>query len=120
MKSTRDRVSARRPLPARPGLGLEAVHQVDHVVEAAPGAGADAGARDGDHKMSLAGAGAADQDDVALVGEEVAARQVADQGLVDRRAVEDEVVDVLGQRQLGDGDLVRHSPSGVPTDVKIA
>ena len=56
--------------------------------------------------MGLAGAGAADQDDVALMGEEVAAGEVAHQGLVDRRAVEGEVVDVLGQRQLGDGDLV--------------
>ena len=44
--------------------------------------------------------------DVALMGEEVAAGEVAHQGLVDRRVVEDEVVDVLGQRQLGDGDLV--------------
>ena len=52
------------------------------------------------------GAGAADQDDVALMGEEVAAGEVAYQGLVDRRLVEGEVVDILGKRQLGDGDLV--------------
>ena len=36
----------------------------------------------------------------------LAAGEVAHQGLVDRGAVEGEVVDVLGQRQLGDGDLV--------------
>ena len=61
---------------------------------------------DGDGEMGLAGAGAADQHDVALLGEEAAAGEVAHQRLVDRRAVEVEVVDVLGQRQLGDGDLV--------------
>ena len=32
--------------------------------------------------------------------------EVAHQGLVDRRAREGELVDVLGERQLGDGDLV--------------
>ena len=50
--------------------------------------------------------GAADQHDVALVGDEVSASQVAHQRLVDRRAAESEVVHVLGQRQLGDGNLV--------------
>ena len=57
-------------------------------------------------RWRLAGAGAADQHDVALLGEEVAAGEIAHQGLVDRRAGEVEVVDVLGQRQLGDGHLV--------------
>ena len=54
----------------------------------------------------LPGAGAADQHEIALVREEFAAGEVAHQGLVDRRAVEAEVVDVLGQRQLGDRDLI--------------
>ena len=35
-----------------------------------------------------------------MLGEEAAAGKVPDQG-----AVEDELLDVLGQRQLGDGDL---------------
>ena len=56
--------------------------------------------------MSLAGAGSADQHDVALMRQEVAAGEIAHQDLVDRRAGEVEVVDILGQRQLGDGDLV--------------
>ena len=56
--------------------------------------------------MGLSGAGAADEDDVALMGEEVAAGEVAHQSLVDGGVVEDEVVDVLGERQLGDGHLV--------------
>ena len=56
--------------------------------------------------MGLAGPRAADEDDIALMGDEVAAGQVADERLVERRAVEDEVADILGERQLGDGDLV--------------
>src|SRR5207302_2394685 len=40
------------------------------------------------------------------VREEVAADEVAHKGLVDWHIVEAEVVDVLGQRQLGDGDLI--------------
>ena len=75
-------------LPARPALGLEPVDQIDDVEEPAAGAVADAGAGDGDGEMGLAGAGAADQDDVALLGEEAAAGEVAHQRLVDRRAVE--------------------------------
>ena len=90
----------------RPGLGLELVDEVDDVEEAAAGAAADAGAGDADGEMGLAGAGAADQHEVALLGEEAAAGEVADEGLVDRRAVEGEVVDLLAHRQPGDGDLV--------------
>ena len=71
-------------LAAGAALGLELVDQVDDVEEAAAGAVADAGPGDGDGQMGLAGAGAADQDDVALVGEELAAGEVAHQGLVDR------------------------------------
>ena len=56
--------------------------------------------------MGLACPRAADQNDITLMGKEVAAGEVPHQGLVDRCAVEREVVDVLGQRQLGDGDLV--------------
>ncbi len=63
-------------------------------------------AGDGDGQMGLAGLGVADQHGIALMGEEVAGGEVAYQGLVDRGVVEHEVVDVLGERQLGDGDLV--------------
>jgi len=56
--------------------------------------------------MAFAGAGAADQHGVALLSDEPAERQVADQALVDRCAGEVELVDVLSQRQLGDGELV--------------
>ena len=63
-------------------FGLEVVDQVDDVVAAASGTLADAGARDGDGEMGLAGAGAADQHDVALPFEEAAAGELLDQGLV--------------------------------------
>jgi hypothetical protein len=54
------------------------------------------------------GARAADQHDVALLGDEPAAGEVAHQVLVDWRAFEDEVVDIFGERQLGDGELISH------------
>ena len=56
------------------------VDQVDDVVAAASGTLADAGARDGDGEMGLAGAGATDQDDVALALKEAAAGELLDQG----------------------------------------
>jgi hypothetical protein len=93
-------------LAAGAGLGLELVDEIDDVEEAPARAGTDAGAGDRDGEMGLAGPGAADEDDIALMGDEVAAGQVADERLVERRAIEDEVADVLGERQLGDGDLV--------------
>jgi hypothetical protein len=46
--------------------------------------------------MRLACAGPADQDDVALLGDESAAGQIAHESLVDRRILEGEVFDVFG------------------------
>lgn len=43
---------------------------------------------------------------MALMGEEVAAGEVADEGLVDRGFVENEVLHLFGETELGDGDLV--------------
>jgi len=93
-------------LPATPGLALQSVDEVDDRVEATPCAAADTGSGNGYGEMRFTGTGSADQHGVALFGEKAAGRQVADQGLVDRRAGEVELVDVLGQRQLGDGQLV--------------
>jgi hypothetical protein len=62
-------------------------------------------ARDG--QMRLARAGAADEDGVALGGDEGAGGEVAHERLFDGRASDVEVDDVFGQRQLGDGELVR-------------
>src|SRR5436309_1210609 len=93
-------------LPAVAGLGLEPIDQVDDVVESSSGAVVDTTSRDGDGQMGLAGARSANQHDVALLGDEAAASEIIDEGLVDRRAVELEVSDVLGEWKLGDGELV--------------
>src|ERR1700730_9469835 len=93
-------------LPSVAGLDLQAVDEVDDVVEATTGPGSDAASGDGDGEMGFAGAGAADQDGIALLSDEPAAGEIIDQGLVDGCALELEVVEVLGQRQLGDGELV--------------
>jgi hypothetical protein len=63
------------PLFAATGLGLEPVHEIDNVVEAAAGAAADESTCDGDGEVGLAGSGAADEDHVALVGDEAAIGQ---------------------------------------------
>src|SRR5205807_4320030 len=97
-----DEVQARQlirepTLAAAAGLGLEPVDEIDHVVEAATRAGSDAAAGNCDRQMGLAGAGPANQDGIALLGEEATAGEIAHQGLVDRGAVELEVVEVLGE-----------------------
>lgn len=91
---------------AAAGLGFKLVHEVDDVEEATAGASADERAGDGDREMALACARAADEHDVALVGDEVSRRQLAHEALVDGRHGEVELLDVLGQRQLGDRHLV--------------
>src|SRR3954452_6793423 len=88
------------------GLGLEPIDEIDDVVEPAPGAGSDAASSDSDGEMGLSGAGPADQHGIALLGDEAAAGEVADERLVDRRALELEDVEIFGKRQLGDGELV--------------
>src|ERR1700704_1902502 len=93
-------------LPTVAGFGLEPVDEIDHVVKPAADAGADAASGDGDGKMGFAGAGPADQHGIALVGDEAAAGEVVHERLVDRRALELEGGGVLGERQLGDGELV--------------
>ena len=87
-------------LPSVTGLGLEPVDEIDHVVEPAAGAAADAASGNGDGKICLAGAGPADQHGVALLGDKAAASEIIDERLIDRCAFELEVVEVLGERQL--------------------
>src|SRR5437773_9385294 len=82
-------------LPSVAGLGLEPVDEVDYVVKATAGTGSNAASGNGDGHMGLAGACSADQHDVALLGDEPAASQVVDQRLIDRRALEPEVFEVL-------------------------
>ncbi len=56
--------------------------------------------------MGFAGTCASDQDKVALVIQEVAGGQDADQRLVDLGRLEVELFQFLGERQFGDGHLV--------------
>lgn len=56
--------------------------------------------------MPFTGPGATDQHDIALVFEEATTGEIAHERLVDRRIFKGELVDLLGQRQLGDGHLV--------------
>src|SRR3954454_20441389 len=106
-------------LPSIAGLGLEPVDEVDHVVEPAAGAGSNAASSNRDGKMRLAGAGPTDEHGVALLGDEAAAGEVVDECLVDRRALELEVVEVLGERKLGDGELVSDGPRLLLADLSI-
>src|SRR5215203_5898051 len=92
-------------LPSIAGLGLEPIDEIDHVVEPAAGAGSDTASGNGDGKMGFAGAGPPDQHDIALLSDEAAAGEIANERLVDRHTLELEVVEILGQRQLGDGEL---------------
>ena len=55
---------------------------------------------DRDGETGLAGPGAADEDAITLMGDEVAAGQVVDERLVERSAVEDDVADILGEGQI--------------------
>ena len=93
-------------LAACTALGLELIDEIDGGEEAAARSSSDAASRDGDGQMCLPGAGSADEDDVALLDDASAAGRIAHESLIDRRVLEREVVDILGQRQLGDGELV--------------
>jgi hypothetical protein len=69
--------------------------------------------------MGLAGVGAADQHGIALLGDEATASEIIDQGLVDGRALEPEVLKVLGKRQFGDGELVLDRASLLLVDLSV-
>src|SRR5690606_17502697 len=64
------------------GFGVQLVHQVHDVEEAAALATADAGPGDADGKVGFAGPGAADEDDVTLMLEELSGGQIARQRFV--------------------------------------
>ena len=93
-------------LPSIARLGLEPVDEIDHVVEPPADTGPDAASGDGYGQMGLTGAGSADQNGIALLGDEATSGEVVDERLVDRRALELEDIEIFGERQLGDGELV--------------
>jgi hypothetical protein len=56
--------------------------------------------------VAFARSRATDEHNIALMLKECAAGEIAYQGLVDGDIVKDEVVDIFGKQQFGDGDLV--------------
>src|ERR1700724_44809 len=106
-------------LPSVAGLDLQAIDEIDDVVEAPAGTGSDAASGDGDSQMGLAGAGTADQHGVALLGDEAAAGEIVDQRLVDGGALELEVLKVLGERQFSDGELILDRAGLLLTDLGV-
>src|SRR6185369_17671266 len=83
------------------------------------GTGSDAASGNGDGQVGLASAGAADQNGIALLGDEAAAGEIIDQGLVDGCAFELEVLKILGKRQFGDGELVLDRSSLLLVDLGV-
>ena len=75
-------------LAAVAGRGIGLVDQLDDIEEAPAGAGAHAGANDADREAGFAGAGPADQDEMARLLKEGASGKVAEQRLVDWRVIE--------------------------------
>src|SRR5690606_20424400 len=62
-------------------------------------------------------AGATDEHNVALLGDEAAAGESVDERLIEWRAFELEVIEVLGQRQLGVSKLVLDRPRPLLVDL---
>src|SRR5258706_16226722 len=91
-------------LPSVAGLDLQAVDEHDHVVEAPASAGSNAASGNGDGQMGLAGAGAADQNSIALPDDETTAGAIIDQSLIDGGALELDDLNDLAARQLCDGE----------------
>ena len=77
------------------------------------GTDADNRGGDGDAEMGFSGAGAADEDGVALGIQEGAGCQLANLSLVHRRIGKEEAVEIFQYRELGAGDPVTDR-SGLP------
>ena len=71
------------PLSFCAGFRVQLVHQIDDIEEPSATPVSDAGPGEAHSEMGFAGSGAADQNQIALVIEEVPGGQVTDQGLVD-------------------------------------
>lgn len=96
------------------GLDVQLVDEVDRVEEAPAGPVMDTGAGNTDGEVGLACPRPADQDDVALLCEEVSSGEVPDRRFIDRGIFEPELFDLLGQWQFRDCHLVLDRPGVRP------
>ena len=87
-------------------LLLQLIDQIDEVEEASPGAVADDRRGYGDAEMGFAGAGAANEDGIALGIQEGASGEFTNLPLIDRCIGEGERVDIFQDRELGSADAV--------------
>lgn len=71
-----------RPLAPGASFRLKAIDQIYSIEEAPPQAGANAASGNGDGEMRFAGPRAAHENNVALLGDEVAAGKIALQGFI--------------------------------------
>ena len=85
-------------LPVSARLGIQFVDQIDDIEEPSPGSVADTCPDDADSQMGFAGSGPADQDQIALMIQEVTACQIPGERLVDGRWFEVELAITLSMR----------------------
>src|ERR1700736_5767800 len=80
-------------------LLLELVDEIDQIEEAPPGTGADDGRRNSNAEMRFAGAGATDEDGIALGVEEGAGGELAHLALIHRCIGKDALDEVFENRE---------------------
>jgi len=89
------------------------IDQIDQVEEASPGTCADDRRGHGDAQMCFSGAGAANEDRIALGVQEGAGGELANLSFIDRRIGEGECIDVFEDRELGSADAIANR-AGLP------
>ena len=87
-------------------LLLQLIDQIDQVEEAASGASTDDRRGDGDAQMCFTGAGATDEDRIALGVQECAGGEFAYLSFIDWRIGEGERVDIFQDWELGSADAI--------------
>src|ERR1700738_5398058 len=75
-------IIGKTPLTALAGLALQPIDEIHDVEEPAACTVPDVGLRDGDGKMALAGSGAADENNIALFGDERPTSQIANERFI--------------------------------------
>lgn len=98
---------------------FKSIDQIDDVEEAAARTVAYECPGNRDSQVALARSPAADENNVALIGNEGAGGQFPHQDFIDGRVGEVEVVDVFCQRQLGNTELVVNGPGLFLGDLRL-